>query len=354
MDTQTLILFVIGFGLLLFGAELLVSGASQLATAMGIAPLVVGLTVVAFGTSAPELAISIQSAMNDQADIAVGNIIGSNIANVLLILGIATLILPLVVSKQLIWLDVPLMIATSVLLYVLSLDGLLSRVDGLIMVAGIIGYVVFSIVKSRKENKPDEEEDNADKPNTLLQIVWLVLGLGLLILGSTWLVDGAVMIARHFGLSELVIGLTIIAIGTSLPEVAASVVACLRKQQDLVVGNVVGSNLFNILLVLGATALIAPNGIAVPAAALAFDMPIMMVVAFACLPIFFTGHRIYRWEGILFLFYYIAYLAYLVVSANDHAILPTFSYAMQWFVFPLTGLTFLILLGRDLHFRSKS
>ena len=241
MDMQTLILFVIGFGLLLFGAELLVSGASKLATSMGIAPLVVGLTVVAFGTSAPELAIGIQSAMNDQADLAVGNIVGSNIANVLLILGIATLILPLVVSKQLIWLDVPLMIAASVLLYVLSLDGLLSRLDGLVMVAGIIGYVVFSIVKSRQEGKSNNDEEvETSKPNAMLQVVWLLLGLGLLILGATWLVDGAVMIARHYGLSELVIGLTIIAIGTSLPEVAAAVVACLRKQQDLVVGNVGG------------------------------------------------------------------------------------------------------------------
>jgi len=347
MDALTLSLFILGFVFLVVGADLLVRGASTLAMSTGISPLVVGLTVVAFGTSAPELAISIQSALDGKADLAVGNVIGSNIANVLLILGIAALIMPITVSRQIVRLDVPLMLMASILLYLLCLDGVLGFLDGIIMVIGVIAYVSFSIIKSRrsyaKEQANFAEEtglDTSKKSGGLLQLVWIGLGLILLILGAMWLVDGAVIIARLFGLSELIIGLTIIAIGTSLPEIAAAVIASLRHQQDLVVGNVVGSNLFNILLVLGFTATIAPNGIPIPAAALSFDMPIMIAAAFACVPIFFTQFEISRQEGTVFLLYYLSYLSYLIFNATQHSLLPLFSHTMLWFVLPFTLIAF--------------
>ncbi|MDX1656258.1 MAG: calcium/sodium antiporter, partial [Candidatus Competibacteraceae bacterium] len=262
MDVMTLVLFGLGFVLLVGGAEWLVRGASHLAAASGIPPLIIGLTVVAFGTSAPELAVSVQSALNGQADIALGNVVGSNILNVLLILGLAALIVPLTVSHQLIRLDVPLMIGVSLLVWLLSLDGSLGRLDGLLLVAGIIAYTAFSVIKGRQESQGGDEFEQEFGDPGRRGMAWnlglIAAGLALLVLGASWLVDGAVMMARYFGISELIIGLTIVSVGTSLPEIAASVVASLRGERDIAVGNVVGSNLFNLLLVLGVTATVAP------------------------------------------------------------------------------------------------
>jgi len=356
MDMVTLGLFVVGLVLLVGGAEWLVRGASRLAAAVGISPLVIGLTVVAFGTSAPELAVSVQSALGGQPDLALGNVVGSNIFNVLFILGIAAVITPLVVSQQLIRLDVPLLIAVSLLMYLLALDGRIGRLDGLVLFAGIVAYTVFSIVKSRRENIQVEaeyvREFGAGEPATATKhtILWnlalIVAGLVLLVLGARWLVDGAVALARFFGLSELIIGLTIVAGGTSLPEVAASSVASLRGERDIAVGNVVGSSLFNILAVLGLASLVSPVGIQVSPAALGFDIPVMIAVAVACLPIFFTGHLIARWEGALFLGYYLAYTSYLILQAAEHEALPAFSGVMLGFVLPLTAITLAVLFWR--------
>lgn len=364
MDFVTLIFFVLGFVLLVGGAELLVRGASQLAVAVGITPLVVGLTVVSFGTSAPELAISVNSALSGQPDIAIGNIVGSNIANVLLIIGISALVLPLVISRQLVRLDVPLMIAVSGLLYGLSLDGNLTRGEGLLLISLLIGYVGFTLVQSRRESSEANAEllaetglDQVEKGsprNWILDVVLILIGLVLLVQGAQWLVDGAVDIARFLGVSELIIGLTIIAIGTSLPEVAASIVACLRNHPDIVVGNVVGSNLFNILLVLGATATVGSSGVPVSPEALAFDMPVMIAAAVVCLPIFFTGMRIERWEGAVFLGFYAAYLGYLVLLATNHPVLPDFRWTMTWVVLPLAVVVFGGLLARDMTRRFRA
>ena len=346
----TLILFILGFVLLVAGAEWLVRGASRLAQASGISPLVIGLTVVSFGTSAPELAVGVQSAYLGQPDVAIGNIVGSNICNILLILGLAALVSPLVVSQKLLRLDVPLMIGVSVLLLVLAWDGQLSRIEGGLLFAGIVLYVGFSLWQSRRESQHVQQEyarqfgAEALEPTTEsigINLLWLVAGLVLLVLGAYWLVQGAAEVARWLGVSELIIGLTVIAIGTSLPEIAASVVAALRGERDIAVGNAVGSNLFNILAVLGATALVAPEGLPVASAAVYFDIPVMIVVAFACLPIFFTGYCIDRWEGGLFLAYYGAYLAYLVLDATRHSALETFSGVMLLFVIPLTVITLL-------------
>lgn len=361
MDIVTLVLFVLGIVLLVGGAEWLVRGASRLAAISGISPLVIGLTVVAFGTSAPELAVSVQSALGGQPDIALGNVVGSNIFNVLFILGVSALIAPLVVSQQLIRLDVPLMIGVSVLMYLLALDGSISRLDGLLLFAGILMYTGFSIVKSRRESAQVQEEYAREfgkpvAPTTreiLKNLALIIVGLALLVLGARWLVEGAVAIARLFGVSELIIGLTIVAGGTSLPEVAASIVASLRGERDIAVGNVVGSNLFNILAVLGLASLISPIGIQVSQAALSFDIPVMIAVAVACLPIFFTGFRIDRWEGILFLGYYLAYTVYLILYTMEHQAMAAFSVTMLWFVIPLTVITLLVLVARAWRTRSQ-
>ena len=339
MDLLTLTLFILGLAALLVGAEFLVRGASRLASLFGIPPLIIGLTVVAFGTSSPELAVGILSASQGQADIAVGNVVGSNICNVLLILGLSAAITPLVVSRQLVRLEVPLMIAVSVLTLLLALDGRVGRLDGLLLFGGLVVYLVWSIRTGRAESTESGETGEKEKSGALKQLLLVAAGLGMLVLGSKWLVDGAVVLARALGLSELIIGLTVIALGTSLPEVATSVLAALRGERDIAVGNVVGSNLFNILAVLGLTAVVAPGGVPVSAAALSFDLPVMIAVAVACLPVFFTGHLIARWEGILFLAYYVIYTAYLILSALQHGALPTFTAAMVWFVLPLTALT---------------
>ncbi len=313
MDSLTLVLFILGFVLLVGGANLLVEGASRLAGLLGVSPLIIGLTVVAFGTSAPELAVSVQSSLQGQTDLAIGNVVGSNILNILLVLGVAAIIMPISVHERLVKLEVPIMIAVSVLLLALSFDGILSRWDGLLLFSGILLYIFFTIKTQHKvEVSETEQESNTGVASIILQLLFIIIGLGLLVQGSQWLVDGAVAIAELFGLSQLVIGLTIISIGTSLPELATVVVASLKKQEDLVVGNVVGSNIFNILLVLGATSLVAPNGIVVSEAAIGFNMPIMILVAFLCLPIFFNG-KIQRWEGGLFLGLYVAYTTYLLL-----------------------------------------
>lgn len=348
-----------GLVLLIAGGEVLVRGASALAAALRISPLVIGLTVVAFGTSAPELAVSVQSTLNGQPDLAVGNVVGSNIANVLLILGASALMAPLVVASQLIRFDVPLMIAASFAMLGLGWDGTIDRLDGGILFAALLLYTGWLIRQSRKESAEINSEFAAGIPaggketvrRFLTQIGLIVLGLVLLGLGSRWLVGGAVDIARLLGVDELIIGLTIVAVGTSLPEIVTSIMASVRGQRDIAVGNVVGSNLFNILCVLGLSSLIAPEGIGVSAEALRFDIPVMIAVAVACLPIFFTGNLIARWEGFLFLGYYVAYTGYLVLVATQAGVTETFTTVMMVFVIPLTCITLGIGVFRSLRRR---
>ena len=343
MSAMTVVLFVAGLGLLVLGAEWLVRGASRLAAALGISPLVIGLTVVAFGTSAPEVAVSVKSAWAGQPDLALGNVVGSNIFNVLLILGASAVVTPLLVSSQLIRLDVPVMIGLSVLTLLLAGDGSIGRLDGAILFAGAVAYTAFQIRQSRKESAAIRDEyaqEYGPKPSsTAANLAFVGAGLALLVLGSRWLVNGAVAFAQALGVSELVIGLTIVAAGTSLPEVATSILAAFRGERDIAVGNVVGSNIFNILAVLGLSGLVAPSGLPAPAALLRFDLPVMIAVAIACLPIFASGATIARWEGALFLFYYAAYTAYTVLAAQPHDALPAFSAVMQVYVLPLTAVT---------------
>jgi cation:H+ antiporter len=344
---SAIVFLILGLVLLVFSADFLVKGASRLATAVGVSPLVVGLTVVAFGTSAPELSVSVMSAYKGQADIAVGNVVGSNIFNVLAILGISALIVPLVVHRQLIKLDVPVMIGVSVGMLVLSLDGKISRLDGIILFAGAVWYTVFLIRQSRKESALEEPSGEPAEPaGWAKNLGFIVVGIGGLVLGSQWLVDGSVLIARHFGVSELIIGLTIVSVGTSLPEVATSVVAAWKGERDIAVGNVVGSNIFNIVSVLGLASIVAPDGIAVSPAALYFDIPVMIAVAVACLPVFFANYRISKVNGVMFLAFYGAYLTYLFMSSSHHDGLDEYRTALFNVVAPITGITLTVIAWR--------
>lgn len=344
---MTVILLIAGLVLLVLGAEALVKGASRLAAGIGISPLVIGLTIVAYGTSAPELAVSLQSCLGGEADIALGNVVGSNIFNSLFILGISALITPLIVAQQLVRLDVPIMIGVSFLCLLFSIDGQIGQFDGLVLFAGGIAYTVFLIVQSRRETNAAVQQEYEQEygqevrrsPQSLLvNIGFIAIGLVMLVWGSRWLVEGAKSIALAIGLSDLIVGLTIVAAGTSLPELATSAIASLRGERDIAVGNVVGSNIFNILAVLGLSAAISPSGIAVSPAALHFDLPVMLAVAIICLPIFFTGNLISRGEGLLFLGYYLAYMLYLLMAATQHESLSAYSSLLLFAVIPLTVL----------------
>lgn len=355
------VLFVAGLVALILGAEALVRGASRLALAVGVSPLVVGLTVVAFGTSAPELAISLRAVWAGQTDIAIGNAVGSNIFNVLFILGLSALVTPLVVDQQLIRQEVPMMIAASVLLWAMAAGGSLGRLEGGLLAGLLVAYVAYAVVQSRRETEAVRAEyalavgagqESWDR-HWVVQIGLVLAGLVLLVVGARWLVAGAVDFARAIGVSELVVGLTLVAAGTSLPEVATSLVAALRGERDIAVGNVVGSNLFNILGVLGFSAALAPRPLEVAAPVVAFDLPVMVAVSVACLPIFYTGRRIARWEGGLFFGYYLAYTVYLVLLSSRHDALETYEDVMGAFVLPLTAVTLAVLAARTWQ-RSRS
>jgi cation:H+ antiporter len=355
---MTLFLLFLGLLVLVVGAELLVRGASQLATVFKISPLVIGLTIVAFGTSSPEMVVSVKAALTNHPDLVMGTNIGSTIFNVLFILGVCALVAPLVVSQRLVWFEVPIMIVAHLLLLAISADGKINRWDALLLLAGIIGYTLFVIRKGRQEKAAVNSEYRAAfstkepkrSPLTVInQLGFIAAGLGLCVLGAGWLLEGAVMLARTLGVSELVIGMTIVAAGTSFPEVATSIVATIRGQRDIAIGNVVGSNIFNILGIIGVAGFIAPNGITVAPSVLRLDLPMAIATCFACLPIFFTGHKISRWEGALFLGYYSIYTSYLLLVAREHDALPMFSMVMLWFVIPLTVVTFMVVIYRSLR-----
>ncbi len=353
---MNLLLFVAGLAALVVGANLLVRGASKLALSFGISPLVVGLTVVAFGTSAPEVAVSVGAVLDGNTDIALGNVVGSNVFNVLFILGVSALIVPLVVNVQLIRQEVPIMIGASVLLLVLGLDGKLSFWDGALLFVLLIAYTAFLVIQSRNETKAAQDEyAQENKPAEAgawdaklpAQIALIVAGLVALVFGSEWLVSASVSFAKSIGVSDLVIGLTIVAAGTSMPEVATSITAAIKGERDIAVGNVVGSNTFNILGCLGISGLVSADvGLAMAPSLLAFDIWVMLAVALACLPVFMTGREIARWEGGVFVAYYVAYVAYLILAAQQHDALPAFSTAMMSFVIPITVITLIVVMLR--------
>jgi cation:H+ antiporter len=329
-----------------------------LAARTGMSSVVIGLTVVAFGTSAPELAVSIGDVLGggeDAGSIAIGNVIGSNIANILLALGFAAALGgSLIVAQRIVRLDVPIMIGASVLMLIFSLNEQIGRTEGAVLTVALVVYVTWTVVSATRGTAPtvESEYDEAfDSEHLAARTVWsdlgfVAIGLVLLVAGSQALVGAASDIATSLGVSDLVIGLTVVAVGTSLPEVATSVLAAIRGHRDLAVGNAIGSNLFNLLAVLGITALIAPNPLPVATSAIQVDIPVMIAVAVACLPIFADGHVLNRWEGIVFLGFYAGYLTWLVLDASDNTLRDSYGDVVLFFVVPITTLTLALIAVR--------
>lgn len=321
-------MFLVGLVILYFAAETLVQGASAMALRLGITPLIVGLTVVAFGTSAPELVVSLAAVYTDSDAISVGNILGSNIANLALILGISAIIRPITVSNEVIQREYPVMLAASVLMVGLSYDGMISRIDGAMLVTCMVVYLGYMGVMARKVIRTGKEEGAAlsvledleelggldgdpKSSSNVKDMARVVVGIIGLTAGAKLMVDAAVIIASDLGISQLVIGITIVAIGTSLPELATSVVAALRGESDIAVGNVVGSNVFNILSVIGIVSCIKP--IQVSPDAVTYDLWVMLGVTLLVWPVMWSGKRIARGEGILFLILYVTYSVWLFI-----------------------------------------
>jgi cation:H+ antiporter len=334
---------------LLAGGELLVRASSRIALLLGVSSLLVGLTVVSFGTSAPELFISVQSALGGHGDIAIGNVIGSNIANTLLVLGACALVMPLSVPSQLVRKEVPIMIGVSFLFYFLSIDGSIGRIDGLILVLCLSGFIYYSILSSRKDKQKKSDLESLEEilpekglsSNVFWNLFLGVFSLVLMSFGAKGFVYSASEIARWWGVSELVIGLTVVALGTSLPELVTSLVATYRGERDLAVGNVVGSNIFNILCVLGICATITP--LSIPSAAFDFDLPVMLFSALACLPIMFFGRVITRGEGVFFVLMYFVYAGFLLLISKEHIEIPMAHEILLVFLIPVLFFTFLSL-----------
>jgi cation:H+ antiporter len=346
------LIFGLGLGLLIVGADTMVNGASRLAVRFGVTPLVIGLTVVAFGTSAPEAAVSIDATLSGSPDMAMGNVVGSNIFNILLILGLTALLAPLTVDSQLIRKEVPIMIGVTVLLIVLISDGLLSRLEAGTLLGLLLAYTLYLVVEARRggatpSDVPESVLNDAEETEAsgflgrIPAPVLVLAGLAMLVFGGHWLVAAASDIARQLGVSDLVIGLSIVALGTSMPEAATSMAAVWRGQRDMAIGNAVGSNLMNILGCLGAAGAVSTNGLTAPAALLNFDVWVMLGAAVICLPIIITGRRISRSEGFLLLAYCLAYLGYTLLAATHHDALPAYSNITLWVVGPLTVLVML-------------
>jgi cation:H+ antiporter len=303
---------ILGLAILSAGAEFLVRGSAALALRLGLSPLVVGLTVVGFGTSSPEMVVSVKAALLGQGDIAVGNIVGSNIFNMGVILGLTVLICPIAIQMQLIRLDTPVMIAVTVVFLGLMHDSTISRPEGIFLFLLLVGYLIFTIRASRKESKEvesefQEEMPKLDKP-VWLEIVMVLGGLTLLVVGGRLFVEGSVNVARALGISEAIIGLTIVAAGTSMPELATSLVAAWRRAPDIAVGNVIGSNIFNILCIAGVSGIIAP--FTAPGISW-IDLGVMLGLSLLLLPLMRSGLKLHRWEGALLWVLYAGYLGFI-------------------------------------------
>ena len=352
---MTWLMLIVGLVLLVIGADLLIKGAARLASNFGVPALVIGLTVVAFGTSAPELAVSVKAAYSGQAELAIANVVGSNIFNVLFILGLAALISPLIISHQLIRQDVPIMVGISIVAVLMTLDGNINKIEAAILAIGLVSYTWFLFYQGKQKgvDVSDGEVEEMLKTNApMWQNILLVIGgLILLVMGARWLVQSAIELATAWGVNEAVIGLTIVAAGTSLPEVVTSVVATLRGQRDIAVGNVVGSNIFNILCVLGLSGLVSPIPLSAGEQMVALDLPVMLAVAALCVPIFFIGSVLNRIEGFMFLLLYVAYVWVLIAMALSLGYLAQLQTAVLYGLIPVVLLYVLVTLVMDLRKR---
>lgn len=309
-------IFVVGLAILYFGAEGMLGGSTRIARRMGVSPLVIGLTLVAFGTSAPELSLDVTAAFRGTTELAFGDLVGSNIANVGLILGIAAIIRPLHIHARLLRAEVPIVIATSLVVWALAIDGQLSRQDGLILLALFVLFVGYSVRAARSESAAVKKELEDAVPHDgkpLRDVFFVIGGLAGLVVGAQLMVYAAVAFARQLGVSELMVGLTIVAIGTSLPELATSIVAARKNEADIVVGNVIGSNIFNMLCVLALVAVIQP--IPISPESLRVDVPVMAVYVVLLVPIMLRGMLVARGEGIFLVSGYAAFLLWQIYAA---------------------------------------
>lgn len=321
--------FVAGLIALTVGAEVMVRGSTNVAARLGISPILIGLTVVSIGTSLPELAIGITAAGEGSGELAVGNIAGTNIVNILFILGLSALLRPLAIEARTIRFDLPVMAGAAVLLWGLAVDGVLSRLDGTVLVCGAIVYTVTLIRASRRErrevvteyaqaypNAPSAEPERlpGQRGRTVLDSAMMLGGIAVIVVGAEWLVTGAVGMARGFGVSDALIGLTVVAIGTSAPELVTTIVATVRGQRDVAIGNLLGSSIYNILLILGVTCLIPPHGLTLSSSMVWVDIPIMVAVTLVCIPIFISGRRVQRGEGAAMVAAYLVFLAFLLTT----------------------------------------
>ena len=348
-----ILLVVLGLALLIGGGEALVRGASTIAVKMGISPLVIGLIVVSAATSAPELAVTLGAVGEGEPGLAIGNVVGSNIANILLVLGFSAVAAPILIKRQVVRFDVPVMVGLTVAALLVSWDGRISAIDGLFLLGGLVAHAIVSVIWGKRNGaEPPEQPEtlplNASPVAVWLALALLVVGVGLLVVGSRVLVTGAVNIATALGVSGLVVGLTVVAIGTSLPELATSIVAIRRGERDMAVGNIVGSNIFNIGLVLGLSAIVFGDGIPVPAPAISLDMPLMLAASIALFPVALRGFVIVRWEGAMFAGLYTAYMVYVVLSATGHEALQGYTAVMLWFVLPLIAVTLIALAAYEI------
>jgi len=310
-----------GLAALIGGAEVVVKYGSNLARRLRISPMIIGLTVVSIGTSAPELAVGIDGMVRGAPSLVLGNIAGSNIANVLLILGIAAVLKPIAVRGDSLRLDLPVMVGVSLLAWLLVADGTVTTIEGTVLLAVAAGYLWRLVATARSRTTTDqlvvEEEDHSPNRGTgwlVLDLALVAVGIAVIVLGADWLVTGAVGLAEHFGVSEAIIGLTVGAIGTSAPELATTVMGTLRGQQDLALGTILGSNIMNLSLILGGSLLFGPASVGVDPHITTIDLPVMTAVALACIPVFLTGRRISRLEGVLYLVAYVAYLGLLLAT----------------------------------------
>ncbi|MBT2371025.1 calcium/sodium antiporter [Pseudomonas fluorescens] len=322
-----------GLVLLILGAEVLVRAAVRLAASLKVRPLIIGLSIVAFGSSAPQMAISLQATLTENTDIAVGSVIGSSIFNILVTLGLSALIIPLRVSRQLVRLDIPVMILASLLVFVLAANEILTPVDGLLLLTALVAYLGLLLYQTRHSRRPRTRDTVAQAP-WLSSVLWMIAGLLLLVFAGHLLLGAAVEVASDLGLSERVIGLTIVGVSTSLPCLATSLIAALRGEREIAVGNVIGSNLFNLLGVLGFTALVAPSPLSVSPNALDFDLPVMLGVAVLCLPVFYSGYRITRAEGLLLLGLYLAYGLHVISFTTGMPLANKLEQLMLFYVLP--------------------
>lgn len=330
-----------GLCLLIIGAELMVRAAVRLAERLHVRPLIIGLTIVALGSSAPQMTVSLQAALTDNPDIAVGSVVGSGIFNILVTLGLSALIIPLRVSRQLVRLDIPLMIGASLLVFILAWNKDLGRFDGILLLGALALYLGLLLRQSRHSTRPHGTRPQESRQSWLISVLMILAGLAMLVFAGRLLLGAAVAVATDLGLSERVIGLTVVAVGTSLPELATSLIAALRGQRDIAVGNVIGANLFNLLGVLGLTALLAPAPLSVSPNALDFDLPVMLAVAALCLPVFYSGYRVTRAEGLLLLGLYLVYGLHVVSFTTGMPLAGKLERLMLFYVLPAL-LTFLL------------